>query len=307
MFHTRRAPLMLTAIMLLLVAPCLAAAPKPAVFHVAVNGKDTAAGTAKAPFRTLTRARNAVRALKQKGLPAGGVTVLIHGGVHRLPAPLVLGPQDSGTAKCPITYAATPGESPVLSGGRIIKGLHRNADGSWSTTIPEAAGHKWVFRQLFIDGRRYIPARSPNVGQYAILRGTPPAADAKDSGSVLGTTTGTAKDRFVFRGKDLQPWPNLSDVELRITFSWNSGTFPLKSVDPQTNIAVLGGPACWELPKPGMPTNSYIVENHPGACDAPGEWQLNRETGEVKIIPFAGEDLSKAEVVAPAMERLVIA
>ena len=307
MSKPRRVPLVLVAVTLLLVAPCLAAAPKPAVFHVAVSGSDTAAGTAKAPFRTLTRARDAVRALKQKGLPAGGVTVLVHGGVHRLPAPLVLGPQDSGTANCPITYAAAPGECPVLSGGRVIKGLRKSADGSWSTTIPEAAGHKWVFRQLFIDGRRYIPARSPNEAHYAILRGTTPAADAKDGPSVLGTKSGTAKDRFVFRGKDLQPWPNLSDVELRITFSWNSGTFPLKSVDPQTNIAVLGGPACWELPKPGMPTNSYIVENHPGACDAPGEWQLNRETGELKIIPFASEDLSKAEVVAPAMERLVIA
>lgn len=297
MSRSLRALMIAAACLLPMMAPSQAASVAPLVLHVATNGSDQAAGTQKAPYRTLARARDAIRALKQgRKLPAGGVRVLIHGGVYRLNEPFVLGPEDSGTSSAPIVYAAAPGAQPVLSGGRIIKGLRRNADGSWSTTIPAAAAHKWVFRQLFIAGRRYIPARSPNEGQYFIMRGVPP-----EGGS------GTARDRFAFRRGDLEPWPNLSDVELRLTFSWNTGTFPLKSVDPQTRLVTLGGPAVWELPKPGMATCPYIVMNHPGACDAPGEWQLNRETGELRIIPFGTEDLSKAEVVAPAFERLIAA
>lgn len=269
----------------------------PVVLHVAPNGNDKALGSAKAPFRTLARARDAVRALKRKGpLPAGGVRVVVAGGAYRLAEPFALGPEDSGTAAAPVVYAAAAGTRPVISGGRIIKGLKRGADGSWSTVIPEAAGHKWVFRSLYVDGRRYTPARSPNTGQYYLRRGVK-----------AETGSGTARDRFVFKGADLQPWPNISDVELRVTFSWNTGTFPLKSVDPQTRLAILGGPAVWSLPKEGMSTAPYIVMNHPGACDAPGEWQLNRETGELTIIPFADEDLGKAEVVAPAMERIIAA
>ena len=118
---------------------------------------------------------------------------------------------------------------------------------------------------------------------------------------------GTARDRFVYGGQDLQDWPNLGDVEVRLTFSWNTATFPLKSVDPRTHLAILGGPAVWSLPKEGMATSPYIVLNHPGACDAPGEWQLNRETGELKIIPFATENLARAEIVAPALQQLVAA
>lgn len=295
MSHVRRCLWTATITLAFLMTACVAMAA-PLVLHVATNGNDNAAGTAKAPFRTLTRARDAVRVLKQaKGLPAGGVRVVIHGGVYRLEEPLTLGPEDSGTAQAPIIYSGAPGEPPVISGGRVIKGFKRNADGSWSTMIPEAAGHKWVFRELFVDGRRYIPARSPNVGQHHIVRGVAP-----ESGP------GTARDRFVFRGNDLQPWPNLSDVELHITFSWNGGSFPVKSVDPKTHLVTLGGPAVWSLPKDGMATCPYIVENHPGACDAPGEWQLDRNTGELKIIPFANEDLGAAEVVAPAFERLVV-
>jgi hypothetical protein len=285
-----------TAGLLLLLAASLGAIAEPLVLHVALTGSDKAAGTAAAPFRTLNGARDAIRSLKGKGLPPGGVRVAIHSGTYRLAEPFALGPEDSGTAESPIVYAGAAGERPVISGGRVIRGLHKNADGSWSTTIAEAAGHKWVFRQLFVNGRRYIPARSPNVGQFYLVRGVPP-----ESG------TGTARDRFVYKTGDIQPWPNLSDVEVRLTFSWNDASFPIKSVDPQTRLVVLGGPAVWSLPKEGMATCPYIVQNHPGACDAPGEWQLNRETGELKIIPFAGEDLGAAEVVAPAFERLIAA
>ena len=281
--------------MLCLGATCLATSAEPLVRHVAVNGNDQAAGTEKAPFRTLTRARDAVRTLKARGgLPPGGARVLIHGGIYRLAEPFVLGPEDSGTPQAPIVYAAAPGTRPVLSGGRVISGLRRNADGSWSTTVAAAAGHQWVFRELFVDGRRYIPARSPNEGQYFIARGVPVEGGAS-----------TAKDRFVFQKGDLQPWPNLADVELLLTFSWNTGTFPVKAVDPQTRVVTLGGPACWPLP--GWVNTCYIVQNHPGACDAPGEWQLNRETGELRVIPFGNEDLGAAEVVAPTFERLMIA
>lgn len=285
----------LCGILWLTIQPVAAA---PIEFHVAPGGNDKAAGTAKAPFRTLARARDAIRALKRgKGLPEGGARVILHGGVYRLEEPFTLGPEDSGTAKAPIIYMAAPGERPVISGGRIIRGLRRQADGSWSVTLPEAAGHRWVFRQLFINGRRYIHARSPNDGQFYIVRSVPDENDPNRK----------AKDRFAFRGNDIQPWPNLSDVEIRVTFSWNDGHFPIQAVDTENRIVTLAGPAVWELPKPGMATCPYIVENHPGACDAPGEWQLNRETGELRIIPFDGEDLGAAEVIAPVIERLVVA
>ena len=52
-------------------------------FHVALNGKDSNAGTKRAPFASLERAREAVRALRQgHELPQGGVTVWLHGGEY---------------------------------------------------------------------------------------------------------------------------------------------------------------------------------------------------------------------------------
>jgi len=268
-----------------------------AVITVAPAGRDNNPGTEQAPFRTLQRARDEVRQLKaQSGLPAGGVRILLRTGIHRLEEPLTLTPEDSGTAESPVVWTAYPGETPVVSGGRVIRGLKRNADGAWSTLVPEARDRGWVFRQLFVNGRRYIYARSPNRGQFLAVSGVP-EADGKSM----------SRSRFVFERNDLQAWPDLADVELRLYFSWNTGTFPLKSIDLETHIAELGGPAVWAIPKPGMSVCPYLVQNHPGACDAAGEWQLDRSSGELRIIPFADEDLGTAQVVAPVAERLVLA
>ena len=67
------------AVMFVLAAfPALAAE-----FHVAAGGDDTHAGTASAPFASLERARDAVRALKEgEAFPEGGVTVWLHRGEH---------------------------------------------------------------------------------------------------------------------------------------------------------------------------------------------------------------------------------
>jgi parallel beta-helix repeat protein len=102
--------------------------------HVATIGNDANPGTAERPFRTLERARNAIR-----GLPrTQPITVLIHGGTYYLERPLHLEPRDSGTPAAPITYRAAPGETVVLSGGRPVTDWHEGKEGVWYADIPEA-------------------------------------------------------------------------------------------------------------------------------------------------------------------------
>lgn len=89
--------------------------PAPAVrLHVSPTGSDTADGSAGAPFRTLEKARDTIRAMGRP-LPAGGVTVFLRGGLHRRTTTFTLSSQDSGTPGAPVVYAAFPGETPVLT------------------------------------------------------------------------------------------------------------------------------------------------------------------------------------------------
>ena len=70
------------------------------------------------PLPHCSRARDAVRAAARDQ----PVTVWLRGGTYYLGAPVEFGPEDSGTAEHPITYAAMPGEEPIISGGWPITG-----------------------------------------------------------------------------------------------------------------------------------------------------------------------------------------
>src|SRR5689334_23351470 len=97
------------------------AAGGSAEFHVALHGKDSNAGTRLAPFASLERAREAVRALRGgHELPKGGVTVWLHRGEYVRAATFELDQADSGERDRPIVYRALPGAEVRLVGGRIL-------------------------------------------------------------------------------------------------------------------------------------------------------------------------------------------
>src|SRR5712692_10534530 len=115
----------LTLVMLLLVGATASVNPASSTgagcesgqhaFYVAPNGDDAWSGRLLAPntgktdgpFATIARARDAVRQLKAaEGGLQQPVTVSIRGGTYFLREPIILTPEDSGTAGCPVTYAA---------------------------------------------------------------------------------------------------------------------------------------------------------------------------------------------------------
>ena len=108
---------------------------------VAPNGDDANPGTEQRPFRTLERARDAVRELKKMGpLPKGGIAVMLKRGVYRRETDsFALTAEDSGAADAPILYQAVAGEKPILRGGRAISGFAPLTDPVGKQRIPAAA------------------------------------------------------------------------------------------------------------------------------------------------------------------------
>ena len=288
--------------------PTLApAAPAPTTFYVSAIGNDAwtgrpavpnKAGT-DGPFATLARARDAIRQMKAAGPLAAPVQVLVRGGVYPITGPFTLTPQDSGTDASPITYAAYPGEKPVLSGGRALRGWKSAGGGVWRTEVPEARNHGWVFRQLFIGGGRATLARSPNEGYFHMLSKAGPAKDP-----ATGKEIDRSKTAFRFREGDLKAWPTLSDVDVKVYHIWETALLPIKSVDEAAGTVEFAGESKWNFGWCGK--QRFVVENHPGALDAPGEWQLDRQTGVLSVIPLPGEDLARATVIAPVATQLLV-
>jgi len=277
--------------------------------YVATDGNDRWSGglsmpnqeKTDGPFRTLERARDAVRPLRGRaGELKKPVRVVMRGGMHFLTEPFALAPQDSGTQQCPITYAAHEGEKPIISGGRRIAGWKKDEAGNvWTVKIPEVEQGDWYFHQPFVNGHRCTRARMPNEGYFLNEGPIKPLADRQQARRDPSTKMG-----FRFKPGDICRWSNLNDVNVLQFHSWTASVHWIKELDEENHIVHFTAPANWPT---GYWTNNerYYVENFPEALDASGEWYLDRNTGVLSYWPMPGEDMTSAEVIAPKLRHLV--
>lgn len=268
--------------------------------YVAPEGNDSWSGKLQkpnaektdGPLATLAGARDAVRRLKEQGPLKEAVNVQVAAGTYSLAEPLLFKPQDSGTAEAPIVYQAADGAKPVFTGGRKIAGFAPAEGGAWKALVPEVAAGKWYFEDLYVNGRRATRAREPNEFYYHMrskVEATPNRAFVADPKDIASLAT--------------LPKEQLSDAIVIAYFAWANSVSRVASVDPQTGIVTVTGDTRWPFTQ-WEPRQRYHIENIKTALDAPGEWFLDRN-GELFYIPQPGEDMAKAEVMAPVLEELV--
>lgn len=251
-------------------------------------GNDQAAGTSvDQPFRTLTRAQQAVRGRTQ-GMN-DDIVVNLRGGTYSLTAPLVLGPSDSGTNGHTVIWKAYAGETPVLTSARQITGWRAVGNGQYRAPIGT-----FNFRQMFVDGVRATRARNPEVGTYVQLE----------------SSNGSAKTLSVDK-PFVTNWANLQQVEMNLLLTWGENYLRFKSIDLTGNLAAITpqdteSNIIFQRPNPGLFNGSPLYfENASEFLSNPGEFYVDTVQGYVYYIPRSTESLSTASVTAPTLETLV--
>ena len=273
-------------------------------YYIAECGNDTwsgrlaapnAAGT-DGPFASLEAARNAIRELKISGL-TDPVTVLLRGGTYRVGETVEFLPVDSGAEHAPITYAAYPGEKPVVSGGIPITGWEKGEDGIWTADV--SGDGKWSFRQLWVNGRRCIPARTPNFGEA--FWGAGPVRLKRNERQ----NPSIKFSHITYKKENSEIWRRLSaakDKGIFVAFhSFTSSMHNIVSIDTKRRAVFSHNPCN----KPGLQKRRYYVAFNRESLDAPGEWYLDTENGIVSYYPREGEDMPEAEVIAPLPRNLL--
>ncbi len=281
----------------------------PNSFYVSPNGNDAWSGTLPAPnamhtdgpFATIAGAQKAARAAK----PA---TIFIRKGTYTLAKTLTFTASDSQT-----TYAAYPGEKPIISGGKRLTGWKKSDEELWTTnvalsdqrpdisagsqsTLPvthhssliTAADILPYFRDLYVNGQRRNRTRLPKDGFFHIAES-------------LGNEV---RNAFRFTEGDVKTWQNLDDVEVVAFNAWDELRFHIASVNEKGRIITFTGSNNWPWGQWGQKNQRYYVENVPQELD-PGQWYLDRKSGVLSYRPLPGEDMRKAEVIAPVLNELV--
>ncbi|HUF10629.1 MAG TPA: right-handed parallel beta-helix repeat-containing protein [Rhodothermales bacterium] len=289
------------------------AQPTSLEFFVAPNGNDGAAGSIDAPFASLERARDAMRAAKESGgLPEGGATITLREGTYRLTSTFRLDERDSGAEQGRITYRAHPGEEVRLIGGEILDPQSAQMQGDsivvfdlsslgitdYGTHVQYGHGHPVVPAplELFFDREAMQLARYPNdasmkIGPVIDAGSVPRVRDYANRGGIFEYTD----DRH-------ERWVGLDDVWLQGTFMWGyaDDKILVESIDPVSKTVKLATPHMY-----GVGTDKdyrqYYALNIRSELDAPGEWYLDRNTGELSFLPPAPIQ-SSSEIAVSILE-----
>jgi len=252
----------------------------------------------------------AIRAAKARG-DCGAWTVRVKEGLYTLNETLVFTPADSGEPDAPVTWIGE-GDKTVFAGGRRLTGWKDVGGGVWSAPIPPATdGSPAFFEQLWVNGRRADRARLPNSVPSHPIEGYLGLAAAGVSPVTNENGKVTYIERAAFsNAAELASIPadELRWAQMCVIQKWSFARRVVKSFDPATMTVETHSPedlATWRKWVPGISIAWF--ENVRSAFDAPGEWFYDAKNGTVLYRPLPGEDMAKAEVVAPSsgLSRLV--
>lgn len=274
------------------------AAPIERAWHVAPPpvGADDHDGSPNRPFATLEHARVVVRSYLAIHELRGDLVVDLHDGTYELAEPVRFDSADSGKNGFHVIYRAASGADVLLSGGRRVTGWTRESGDVFRADV----GRQTDFRQLWVNDRRAVRARTPNLGRTLTF-----AADKQADGFDV--------PRNLLAGVTLQP----GEVEFSVLIAWMHKRLRLAGLadtaDPKIARAIIA-PGEWDavLNQPQGDRKylgrEYWLENAREFLDAPGEFFLDQGDGVLRYRPRPGEDPADpaTQVVRPELENLIV-
>ncbi|MBN2446023.1 MAG: right-handed parallel beta-helix repeat-containing protein, partial [Phycisphaerae bacterium] len=280
-------------------------------FYVASKGVDTNPGTQDRPLATLTAARDAVRALRARGVQtAAPVTIWLRGGAYALTQSFAIDTRDSGTKEARITYRSQPGEAATLVGGvrlpwmafepvtgsailaRFISAdarmhvrqvdLHAFGLAEIDPIPPRGFPHpvRPAPPELFCDGSPMTLARWPNDGFVktgpTFGPGTQPAKGGEDVGQPI----------FEYGDERPSRWWSADDIWLvgYWRYDWAEEAIRVAGVDAEQRRITLATPHVYGV----AADKPYYAENLLEEIDQPGEYYVDRDSGVLYWWPPAG-------------------
>lgn len=281
----------------------------PADFFVAPDGNDENPGTKEAPFATLLRAQQAVRALKlQTGGLDSRVTVWLRSGDYIIHQTLTFSSEDSGTEEAPIRWRCFENERVRWLGARRLSGFVKETDPSILSRFSEETRGKvmvidltqqgiqnWgelqsrgfsrpcvtAHGELFFAGEPMTIARWPNVGEWELIKGFP---EESGKGDDHGGTIGSLENGFFYHNSRPHQWVNPKNVWVHgyWAYDWANSYERIAELDTTNNYVRTAEPYGLYGFRPGQ---RFYFLNILEELDAPSEWYVDDERGKLYFWP----------------------
>jgi hypothetical protein len=279
--------------------------------YVSPHGNDKAAGTHHAPLQTLEQAIKQAREWRRLQSPEikGGINIILEEGTYLSYKTIFIRPEDSGTPDSPTTISATPGSRVVISGGIPVKHWKQGCE---DNRIPQELRHKiWVAEAPHI-GNRILEARQMWINGTKAQR----ASQFPDGVMERMIDFNPEKETMTIPTPQIPNIESVSQLEMIVHQRWAIAILRVKEMTikgKQTIVRFHQPESQLEFSHPwpqpvinGEKGNSsFCLVNALQLLDQPGEWYQDYPSGRIYYYPHPEEDMTKAEVIIPALETLM--
>lgn len=270
-------------------------------FYISAGGSDNHPGTKEQPFATFAQARDQVRQWNQSNATED-ITIWISRGEYFLSETLVFGLDNSAKSGQTITYAALPGEKPIVSSDVAIVGweklkkmpigLPKIANGKiWVAPVPESVSD---FKVMY-NSQGMLPRAKTKA--IAHLRKGDDWVGTEEYHTMIPFLKGTTNDLFN---------PLNAEIEVIPAAPWTMNILPVKSVDSATGMVYLGASSTYALAAPRfyMGPEAIWVENTFAGLDTLGKWVFD---ADAKLIYYWPLDNAKPgnDIVVPKLIEMI--
>jgi hypothetical protein len=253
--------------------------------YVAPSGSDASDGSQSNPFKTLTKAQQAVRSLVASPLTED-LVVHVADGVYNLSAPLTLTTADSGN-NGRIVHWKADGAKATISGGLRVTGWTIGNNGIYSASVPVGTQS----RNLFVNGK---------AANYARRK----IANRKDFSY---TQTGMSWSNSQYDW--LQTTAGIAGAEVRFINSFTDRYAPIRSVGNRQLVMVQNSWANNIIGYDTVQNNNadfgVWVQNALALLTEGGQFYLDSNAGKVYYKPLNGEDMATVETYLGVQECLL--
>ena len=264
-----------------------------AEFFVSTNGKVGNPGTKAQPAPSLEAARDAAR-----NAGPGPHRIIVMPGDYFLEATFALDARDNGLA----IDAESAGKA-TLYGGVPVTGWRRDGDKFWCAELPGVKEGSWDFRALIVNGRMPDRARMPEAGTFVHKS----VFDVRWLSSVAGgwerPPTPEESKTMLYDPKDVPASLEVKNAEVRVYHMWDESLVGVATNDIARHALIFSTPS--KSPPGAFGVKKYVIWNTREGMTRPGQWHLYRAAGKVVYWPLPGEDMTKAKVIAPKLERVI--
>jgi hypothetical protein len=278
-----------------------ASVAQAAAFYVSPTGDDSNLGTLQAPFKTITKARDAVKAINTN--MKENIYVYLRGGNYHLASPIDFTPADGGSGGYRIYYQAYNNETPILNGGVQVTGWTLDNGNIYKAPLDRST----KLRTLIVNNNRALMTTKSvtsggGSGTYNVTAGSKPWA----------WTSGSQPDGIQYSTNDVPALANPSDVEILNGTTWNTNIVCVRDITTSgaNRILKLQQPYAAIALNQGYnagfsATGSHVIQNAREFLNSAGTFYFDKSTKTVYYYKRSGEDMSTAVVYAPTLETFI--